>query len=98
MARSLYNVLRDKAACKEGKRNESGRTVPIDSLLTPGKDRIKGLWISVLKNEYSIFIGGGAVLMIRRILKSLTLSNVIGIPIIIALLIMLVGVMVNTLQ
>ena len=35
--------------------------------------------------------------MIRRILKSLTLSNLIGIPIIIALLIMLVWVMVNTL-
>ncbi len=36
--------------------------------------------------------------MIRRILKSLTLSNVIGIPIIIGLLIMLVVIMVNTLQ
>lgn len=35
--------------------------------------------------------------MIKRILKSLTLSNVIGIPIIIALLIMLVWVMVNSL-
>lgn len=45
-----------------------------------------------------VFLEGGAVLMIRRILKSLTLSNVIGIPIIIALLIMLVWVMVNSLQ
>ena len=61
-----------------------------------GKYRIKELWISFFKSEYSI-LRGGAVLMIKRILKSLTLSNVIGIPIIIALLIMLVWVMVNSL-
>ena len=59
--------------------------------------RIKGLYTSFSKYTYSI-LGGGITFMIRRILESLTLAKVIGIPIIIGLLILLVKVMADTLQ